>query len=392
MKTNYNAVMPVTARPDVVFERGEGAWLLDRQGNRYLDFVQGWAVNTLGHAHQNIVTALEKQLHNFINVSPAYYSFAMIELAEQLVTHSDFEHVFFTNSGAEANEGAIKLARKWGAVHRAGAYKIITFENSFHGRTLATMSASGKKGWDKLFLPKMPGFITVPYNDLEAVEAAIDDMTVAVMLEPIQGEAGVIPAEKNFLKGLRALADQHKMLLIFDEIQTGIGRTSTLFNYQQSDIFPDILTLGKGIGGGVPLGALLATAQSSCFDYGEQGGTFNGNALCCAAGVAVLETILSGDFLSRVAESGEYLKLGLRQLSDTCGLGEVRGQGLLCALDTSYLDAKSIADTAFASGLLINAAQPTTLRFMPALNVSHKEIDLMLDILFDCIKDVANER
>ncbi|MCB1838560.1 MAG: aminotransferase class III-fold pyridoxal phosphate-dependent enzyme, partial [Alcanivoracaceae bacterium] len=205
-------------------------------------------------------------------------------LANRLADSSAFDQVFFANSGAEANEGAIKLARKWGSLHRNGAYGIITFENGFHGRTLATMAASGKPGWQALFEPKVPGFTKVPYNDLDAVAAAADSHTVAVMLEPIQGEAGVIPADSTFVQGLRQLTREREMLLIFDEIQTGMGRTGSLFAYQALGVEPDIMTLGKGIGGGVPLAALLTTDAVSCFAPGDQGGTYNGNPLMCAVG------------------------------------------------------------------------------------------------------------
>lgn len=387
MKTEFEPLMPITSRPDIIFEKGEGSWLIESDGHRYLDFIQGWAVNTLGHSHPSIVKAIQHQATQLINPSPAFYNFPMLNLAKLLTNNSVFDHVFFTNSGAEANEGAIKLARKWGKINRQGAYKIITFDNSFHGRTLATMSASGKKGWESLFEPKVPGFIKVPYNDLDAVKAAIDDQTVAIMLEPIQGEAGVIPADKAFLQALRRLSLDKNLLLIVDEIQTGIGRTGTLFNYQQADIEPDIMTLGKGIGGGVPLGALLATQEASCFDYGEQGGTFNGNALCCAVGVVILQTLTSDKFLQQVQQSGAYLQQGLKKLSDKYQLGEVRGCGLLWALNTADKQAKPIAEKAFQHGLIINAPQASTLRFMPALNVSKQEIDTMLDILTRCFKE-----
>ncbi|MCB0043449.1 MAG: aminotransferase class III-fold pyridoxal phosphate-dependent enzyme, partial [Caldilinea sp.] len=214
MTTSFDAVMPIAVRPDVVFTHGNGSWIMDENGRRYLDFVQGWAVNTLGHAHPAIVTALQQQAAHLINPSPAFYNRPMIDLANRLVAHSAFDQVFFANSGAEANEGAVKLARKWGSLHRDGAYKIITFENGFHGRTLAMMAASGKPGWETLFEPKVPGFLKVPYNDLDAVAAAVDDQTVAVMLEPIQGEAGVIPATAEFVRGLRELTRERQLLLI----------------------------------------------------------------------------------------------------------------------------------------------------------------------------------
>jgi len=305
----------------------------------------------------------------------------MLELASLLTQNSPFDHVFFTNSGAEANEGAIKLARKWGALQREGAYKIITFDNGFHGRTLATMSASGKAGWEQLFEPKVPGFIKVPFNDIEAVKQAIDSQTVAIMLEPVQGEAGVIPAAQSFVEQLRALTHQHNLLLIFDEVQTGMGRLGSLLACQQYGVEPDILTLGKGIGGGVPLAALLAKKTASCFEPGDQGGTYNGNPLCCAAGLAVLKTVLEPGFLPQVIASGDYLTNGLTTLSSRYGLGEVRGRGLLLALNTASIDARQLVAAALEQGLLINAPRPETLRFMPALTVTRHEIDRMLAIL-----------
>jgi acetylornithine/N-succinyldiaminopimelate aminotransferase len=282
--------------------------------------------------------------------------------------------VFFTNSGAEANEGAIKLARKYGSLHRNGAYEIITFDGGFHGRTLATMSASGKKAFEPLFEPKVPGFPKAVLNDIASVEALIGDNTVAVMLEPIQGEAGVWPATAEFLQALRALTTQHGLLLIVDEIQTGMGRTGKLFDYENAGITPDIMTLGKGIGGGVPLGALLATDGASCFAHGDQGGTYNGNPLMCAAGLAILGEVGQPDFLKTVTETGLFLESELQRVSARHGLGTIRGRGLLLALDLKRPIAPAIVATALEDGLLLNAPRPDALRFMPALNVSRDEI------------------
>src|SRR5437016_2537407 len=287
----FDALMEITARPPTVFVRGEGSYLWDDTGKRYLDFVQGWAVNCLGHSPPAVAEALSRQAKLLLTPSPAFYNAPSLKLARALVEQSCFDQVFFTNSGAEANEGAIKLARKYGALHRAGAYEIITFEGGFHGRTLAAMSASGKKAFEQLFEPKVPGFPKATLNDLASVKRLIGDKTIAVMLEPIQGEAGVWPATDAFLQELRKLTQQHGLLLILDEIQTGMGRTGKLFHYQHTGIEPDIMTLGKGIGGGVPLAALLATSAASCFEHGDQGGTFNGNPLMCAAGLAVLQRL-----------------------------------------------------------------------------------------------------
>jgi acetylornithine/N-succinyldiaminopimelate aminotransferase len=386
MPNQFAALIPIAPRPEKIFLSGDGSWLTDNDGHRYLDFVQGWAVNALGHSHSAMTEAIQTQAKRLINPSPAFYNQPMVDLANLLVANSAFDQVFFANSGAEANEGAVKLARKWGSINRGGAYKIITFHNAFHGRTLTMMAASGKSGWDDLFEPKVPGFIKVPYNDLDAVIAAIDEQTVAVMLEPIQGEAGVIPATRDFVQELRKVTREKRLLLIFDEVQTGMGRTGSLFTYQQFGVEPDIMTLGKGIGGGLPLAALLTTDAISCFEPGDQGGTYNGNPLVCAAGLAVLTTLLSPGFLEGVQACGRYLQHGLSRLAKDHALGTVRGSGLLVALETRQRNAMTIAARAFDKGLLINAPRAHVLRFMPALNVTTKEVNLMLEILRETLR------
>jgi acetylornithine/N-succinyldiaminopimelate aminotransferase len=375
----FDALMDITTRPSTVFVRGEGSFLWDDSGKRYLDFMQGWAVNCLGHSPAIVADALAAQAQLLLTPSPAFYNAPSLKLARALVDRSCFDQVFFANSGAEANEGAIKLARKYGERHRNGAYEIITFEGGFHGRTLATMSASGKKAFEPLFEPKVPGFPKARLNDLASVQRLINDKTIAVMLEPIQGEAGVLPATDQFLRELRDLTTAHGLLLIVDEIQTGMGRTGKLFHYEHAGIEPDIMTLGKGIGGGVPLAALLATEAASCFEHGDQGGTFNGNPLMCAAGLAVLQQVSDPEFLKSAANAGLYLEGELQRLSARHGLGEVRGRGLLLALDLKHPIAASIVAQAFADGLLLNAPRPDALRFMPALNVTREEIGGMID-------------
>jgi len=377
----FDALMDITTRPPVVFVRGEGSFLWDETGKRYLDFVQGWAVNCLGHSPPEIAEALTAQAKLLLTPSPAFYNAPSLKLAKALVDYSCFDQVFFTNSGAEANEGAIKLARKYGALHRNGAYEVITFEGAFHGRTLATMSASGKKAFEPLFEPKVSGFPKAQLNDLASVERLINDKTVGVMLEPIQGEAGVWPATDRFLRELRTLTREHGLLLILDEIQTGIGRTGKLFHYEHAGIEPDIMTLGKGIGGGVPLAALLATAAASCFEHGDQGGTFNGNPLMCAAGLAVLQRVSDPDFLKSVVDTGLYLESELQRMSARHGLGDVRGRGLLLALDLKHPIGASIVAQAFEEGVLLNSPQPDALRFMAALNATREEIVGMIDCL-----------
>ena len=377
----FDALMEITARPQVVFVRGEGSFLWDDGGKRYLDFVQGWAVNCLGHSPPILAEALAAQAGRLITPSPAYFNDVSLKLAQALVEQSCFERVFFANSGAEANEGAIKLARKYGALHKNGAHEIITFEGGFHGRTLATMSASGKKAFEPLFEPKVQGFPKARLNDLASVERLISDGTVGVMLEPIQGEAGVWPATDRFLRDLRELTKAHGLLLILDEIQTGVGRTGKLFDHEHAEIAPDIMTLGKGIGGGVPLAALLAAEAVSCFEHGDQGGTFCGNPLMCAAGLAVLQQVSAPAFLKSVTDTGLYLEGELQRLSARHGLGEVRGRGLLLALDLKMPIAASIVGQAFEEGVLLNAPKPDALRFMPALNITREEVDLLIDCL-----------
>jgi acetylornithine/N-succinyldiaminopimelate aminotransferase len=382
-----NALMEITARPDIVFVRGEGSWLWDHEGRRYLDFVQGWAVNCLGHSPAVIADALAQQARTLITPSPAFYNDPAIRLARALTERSCFDEVFFSSTGAEANEGAIKLARKFGAVHRRGAYEIVTFDGAFHGRTLATMSASGKKQFEALFEPKVPGFPRAQLNDLDSVRRALTDRTVAVMLEPIQGEAGVWVASDEFLRGLRALTRERGLLLIVDEVQTGIGRTGRLFGYEHAGIEPDIMSLGKGIGGGVPLGALLAKQDACCFEHGDQGGTYNGNPLMCAVGLAVLDVVGRPAFLETVAATGAYLAERLAPLSQRHGLGSVRGRGLLLALDLKRPIGSQLVTAARDKGVLINSPRPDTLRFMPALNVTHEEIDTMCETLHQVLAE-----
>lgn len=379
-----NALMEITARPDLVFVRGQGSWLEDHAGKRYLDFVQGWAVNTLGHCAPEMKRAMAEQADKLMNPSPAFYNLPSIELAQRLTSASCFDRVFFANSGAEANEGAIKLARKWGRVNRNGAYKIITMNHGFHGRTLATMSASGKPGWDTMFAPQVEGFPKAEINDLDSVRALIDAQTVAVMLEPVQGEAGVIPATREFMQGLRKLADEHGILFIVDEVQTGMGRTGSLFAYQQFDVIPDIMTLAKGIGGGIPLAALLAREEVCVFAHGDQGGTYNGNPLCAAVGVAVFDTITAPGFMESGAGAHAPVVEGLLALSAKWSLRGERGMGLLRALVLDRDDAPAIVEAArmlAPEGLLLNAPRGNLLRFMPALNVTEADMARMLEQL-----------
>ncbi|MEY4144113.1 MAG: acetylornithine transaminase [Burkholderiaceae bacterium] len=386
-----HSVMYITKRPDIVMVEGSGSWLTDQNGKRYLDFLQGWAVNCLGHCNPGVVNALHQQAQKLINPSPAFYNGPMIRLSDLLTANSCFDKVFFANSGAEANEGAIKLARKWGQLHKNGAYEIITFDHSFHGRTLATMSASGKPGWDTMFAPQVPGFPKANLNDIESVKKCITDKTVAIMLEPVQGEGGVIPCDDSFMRELRQLTQENNLLLIVDEVQAGFGRTGTLFAYQHYGIEPDIMTLGKGIGGGVPLAALLCTDDVACFVPGDQGGTYNGNALMTAVGISVIDQLLAPGFLQSVITKGELLQSELLKLSSEFGLQGERGKGLLRALMLGKDIGGKLVDLARdlePEGLLINSPRPDLLRFMPALTVSNDEIRQMCAILRVLLKKV----
>jgi len=387
----FDALMPVTDRPAEVFVRGEGAWLWDAADTRYLDWLQGWAVNALGHCPPEVSQALGAQSSLLLTPSPALYNLPSLQLAERLCALSGFDQVFFGSTGAEANEGAIKLARKWGQLHRGGAYEIITFDNAFHGRNLATMAASGKPGWEALFAPGMPGFVKAVFNDMASVEALLSERTVAVMLEPVQGEAGVRPASPGFVRALRQWCDRHGLLLIFDEVQTGCGRLGQLFAYQHYGVMPDIMSLGKGLGAGVPISALLAQAHCSVFTHGDQGGTYAGNPLMCAVGLAVLETLSQSAFLEQVRTQGALLQRGLQALSARHGLGEVRGLGLLWALELGSDHAAAVVHECRRRGLLVNSARPHCLRFMPRLNSTADEIAQGLQLLDAAIAAVLEE-
>ena len=392
-----DALMYITNRPPIVFTEGAGMFLTDHNGKRYLDYLQGWAVNCLGHAPQVISDALLAQSKKVLNPSPAFFNAPSIKLAALLTANSCFDRVFFANSGAEANEGAIKLARKYGRMHKnaAGAnrYEIITFDHSFHGRTLATMSASGKPGWGTMYAPQVDGFPKADLNDIASVERLITDRTIGVMLEPVQGEGGVIPATREFMQALRELTRKHGILMMVDEVQSGMGRCGTLFAHQLSEVEPDIMTLGKGIGGGVPLAALLCRQEIACFEPGDQGGTYNGNPLMTAVGVVVLEALLAPGFLQQVVDQGAYLRQQLLMLCERHGLAGERGEGLLRALQLGHDIGPKIVEAArdlAPLGLLLNSPRPDLLRFMPALNVSTAEIDQMIGMLSDVLHTLGH--
>jgi acetylornithine/N-succinyldiaminopimelate aminotransferase len=355
-------IMPTNHRPDLVMVRGAGSWLFDDQGRRYLDFVQGWAV--------------AEQSRTLVTPSPAYHNDPACALSERLALAAGLDRVFLSSSGAEANECALKLARKWGHLHKAGAHEVVTTHNSFHGRTLSLMSASGKPGWDQMFPPRMEGFVKVPYGDIAAMRAAVTERTAAILVEPIQGEAGVVVPPPGYLGQLRALADETATLLVFDEVQTGMGRTGTLFRFQSEGARPDVLVLGKGLGGGVPLAAVVASEAASCLEPGEHGGTYAGNPLMAAVGRAVFDVVAHPSFLATVVARGALLQRALQELRSERPdvLAEVRGAGLLVAIGLHEPLAEGIAVRAREGGLLLNAARPNTLRLMPSLRVSEAEI------------------
>lgn len=376
------SIMYVTDRPDIIFEKGEGSYLWDTFNNRYLDMIQGWAVCCLGHCSPVMIDALDKQAKMLINPSPAYYNIPAVELANELVSNSCMDKVFFINSGAEANEGAIKLARKYGAKYKNGAYEIITAVNSFHGRTLATMSASGKEKWRKIYSPKVDGFRWAEYNNIEAIKENINENTCAIMLELVQGEGGVIVADKEYVKEIRKICDENNILLICDEVQTGMGRTGFMFAYEYFGIEPDIMTLAKGIGGGFPLSALLAKDAVCCFEAGDQGGTYSMTPLGCAVGLAIFKELKYNDLCGNVQKMSEYFKGKLAMLMEKYPvIHEIRGLGLLLAIGLKEDIAVEIKNDCMGKFLLVNAPNSKTIRFMPALNITEKEIDECIDTL-----------
>ena len=370
--------MPSVERPQQIFVRGQGSWLWDSDDRAYLDFSQGGGANSLGHSPKALVNAITAQAQTLINPGSTLHNRGMLNLAERLCLSTGSDQAYLLNTGSEACEAAIKLARKWGQQHRGGASRIIVANNGCHGRSLATMSASDSSTLTNRFEPQLPGFSHVPFNDLPALHAAVDERTVAIMLEPIQSEAGVIPASAHYLKGVERLCRELGILLILDEVQTGMGRCGALLAEQSCGVRADIVVLGKGLGGGVPLAALLARGKACCFDIGELSGTHHGNALMTAAGLAVLESVQDKGFLEHVGQTAQHLREGLQRLSHRYGHGELRGQGLLWGLTLSEDSADAVVKAALFEGLLLNAPQPDCLRFTPALTVSKASIDEML--------------
>ena len=381
-------IMHTYTRFPISLVRGKGCKVYDAEDREYLDFVAGIAVNALGHGHPDLITAIERQARHLLHTSNLYYSEPQVLLAERLVAHSFAHKVFFCNSGAEANEAAIKLARKY-SVEKYGPerHEIITMRNSFHGRTLATLTATGQAKIQQGFAPLPPGFKYAEFNDVSSVERHMDQRTAAVMLEPVQGEGGVVVAEPAFLERVHALCRDRDVLLIFDEIQTGMGRTGTLFAYEQYNVRPQIMTLAKGLGGGLPIGACLAVDEvAQAFGPGAHGSTFGGNPLACAAALATCNALLEDGLLERIRAAGDYLHKGLKALQDRFPLiTEARGLGLLQGLELS-IDGHQIVMDCLARRLLINCTMEKVLRFVPPLIVTTGEIDRLLEVLSGALK------
>jgi acetylornithine aminotransferase/acetylornithine/N-succinyldiaminopimelate aminotransferase len=372
----HRYVMGTFKRLPVTLVEGSGVTVRDSDGREYLDLVSGIAVNALGHAHPAVARAVAEQAQRLIHTSNLYYTETQVALARKLVELSFPSRVFFANSGAEANEAAIKIARKWGRVHRDGAFEIVTTDQSFHGRTLTTVTAGGKDAYSAPFGPLPPGFVHVPYGDLDAIRAATTDRTVALMLEPIMGEAGVIPPPDGYLEGARAWCDERDLLLILDEVQTGIGRTGRWFAHQHHGILPDVMTLAKALGGGVPIGACLANPRADVFEPGDHGSTFGGNPLACAAGLAVLRTIEEEGLVGHAAEMGELLQASLRELD---GVDHVRGRGLMQAVVFRQPVARAFQARCLEEGVLVNATDDVTVRLVPPLVIGAGEIERALE-------------
>ena len=380
-------------RTPVTLVRGRGAWVWDDQGRQYLDFVGGWAVNSLGHCPPVVVKALAKQAKTLIQTSNQFYTIPQVELAQLLIEHSCLDRVFFCNSGAEANEGAVKLARRYGKLQLNGAYEVITTYNSFHGRTLAMTAATGQRKFQEAYVPLPTGFVNVEYDNVEAIKWATNEQTCAIILEPIQGEGGVNVPGDDYLKEVQSWCRERKILFILDEIQTGIGRTGTLFAYEQYGVEPDVMTLAKGLGSGVPIGTILARENVSVFSPGDHGSTFGGNPLVCAAAYATLRYIIDNDIPGKVNRVGNYFMTRLENLKQKFdSIAEVRGQGLLIALEFNQEIAERLVLACLGMGLLVNKVKPNALRFMPPLITTEKEVDKAIGILGDALEEIRNAK
>ncbi len=364
-------------RQPVVIARGEGTRVWDDDGKEYLDFTAGWASDSLGHCPPVMVKAIQEQAATLLQTSNQFYTIPQLHLAKLLVENSCLDKVFFSNSGAEANEGAIKLARKYGKEKLNGAFEIIAADNSFHGRTLTTVAATGNPNYQVNFTPMTPGFIHVPFDDVEAIKGATTDQTCAVMLEPVQGEGGVNVPAPSYLKAVREWCDEKGLLLILDEVQTGMGRLGTIFGYELYGVEPDVMTLAKGMGGGVPIGAFLTKEHCNVLRPGDHGSTFGGNALTCAAAYAACNYIVEEGMAAKGKAMGERLQAALDAVKarHETSVKEVRGEGLLLAVEFHEAISGDVVGRCNEEGLLLNPVRPTAVRFMPPLNVSPAEVD-----------------
>ncbi len=373
--------MTTGRRMPLVAVRGEGTRLWDEAGKSYLDFFGGVAVNNLGHCHPVVVKAIEEQARTLIHVSNVVYSIPQLQLAQLLVDNSCFDRVYFPNTGAEANEAAFKLARKWGREKKNGAFEVISTFDSFHGRTLATVTSSGTARYREPFAPLPPGFVHVPYDDIEAVQNATTPQTCAVILEPIQGEGGVNVPNPSYLRAVREWCDRNDILLIFDEVQTGMCRTGPLFAYQSVGVEPDIMTLAKGLGGGVPVAAILSKEHCAVFTPGDHGSTFGGNPLATAVAYAVTKYMIDSDLPAKVERTSAYLVSKLEALRKRFpAIAEVRGTGLLLAIGFDRDVAERVTLDCLQAGLIVNNVRPNAVRLAPPLTVSEAEIDEAVSI------------
>ncbi|APV43952.1 acetylornithine/N-succinyldiaminopimelate aminotransferase [Dehalogenimonas formicexedens] len=394
MELEKEYFMRTVERAPLTIVKGQGSYVWDESGKRYLDFVAGWAVNSLGHCHPAVVEAVRHQAGELIQTSNHYYTIPQLQLAELLVKNSSLDKIFLCNSGAEATEGAVKLARRYGKLHLNGAYEVITATGSFHGRTLAMVSASGQLKYQTPYTPLPSGFINVEYNNIEAIKKATTSTVCAVMLEPVQGEGGVNVPSPDYLKEVRRWCDEKGIILILDEIQTGIGRTGELFAHQSFGIEPDIMSLAKGLGGGLPIGAIMAKDKFSVFTYGEHGSTFGGNPVTCAAAFATMKFIIENDIPRNAFDMGIRLIQRLERLSSkhTGLITDIRGKGLLMAVQFSGDFAKTLAQKCLEAGLLVNDVKPNALRLMPALNITADEIDEAVELLDQAITSLDANR
>ena len=376
-------------RQPVVIVKGEGSRVWDADGKEYLDFVAGWAVDNLGHSHPVITQAIVEQAGTLLQTSNQFYTVPQIQLAELLVENSCLDQVFFGNSGAEANEGALKLAKRYGKLNRDGAYEVITAFNSFHGRTATTVAATGQPHYQENFLPLQPGFVHVDFNDVEAIMNATTDKTAAIMLEPVQGEGGVNIPDEDYLIRVRQWCDQNNLLLILDEVQTGMGRLGSLFGYQEYNVEPDVITLAKGLGFGVPIGAFMSKASAMALVPGDHGSTFGGNALTTAAAYAGTKFLIENNIPAHVKQMEAHLLDRLNVLKARFSfITEVRGKGLLTAMFFDSDISGQVLTNANAAGILLNGVRPNAVRFMPPLNITPEEIDEGIGRLEEALKKI----